>query len=185
MSDDESSVERTDRYNRVKLPDAISTMDDAATCGLALTEYFDSESGYQDDTLANLANVIQSVCRARWQTRGPNLDEQTRYGSRVTFIDGDGEAHTALVMEPEVASMNADEAYDPYQDKMVDPKSEYPLGTVQLIYTPDYNLSEGFNFDRKSDIEVATSVAPASGPDAKYAYYAGWDYALENGETST
>lgn len=173
MSDDKPD---RDEYDRIVLPDTISQHRDAAHAAQALFEHFEDD----DRTLAMLANAIQSVCRARWESRGHKLNDQTRYGSRVTFVDGDGEAHTALVMEPEVASMNVDEAWDPYHEEYVNPQEAYPLGTVQLIYTTDYNLSEGFNFDRKSDLEVATSVTPAKGPDQTYCYYAGWDYALED-----
>lgn len=180
MADNEP-VER-DEYGRIELPDAISTHKDAADAAKALTEFFASDHGQTDDTLASLANAIQSVCRARWQNRGPNLNDASRYGSRVTFIDRDGEAHTAIVMEPEVASMQSDEAWDPYREEYVDPQEAYPLGTVQLVYTPEYNLSDGFNFDRISDLEVATSVTPARKPDTSYCYYAGWDYALEQDE---
>ena len=169
-----------DNYGRIELPDTISQHRDAADVALALVEYFNSDSGYQDDTLAALANSIQSVCRARWQSRSPQFSEESRYGSRVSFVDREGEAHTALVMEPEVAAMNADEAWDPYRAEYVDPQEAYPLGTVQLIYTPEYDLSDGFNFDRVEDLEVATSVTPAKEPDQTYCYFAGWEYALES-----
>lgn len=175
------SVER-DEYGRIILPDTISQSRDAADAALALAEHFDGDEYSNDQTLAQLANAIQSVCRARWNTRSPNFEDASRYGSRVTFIDSDGEAHTAIVMEPEVASMSTDEAWDPYKEKMVNPQEEYPLGTVQLVYTPEYNLSDGFNFDRISDLEVATSVTPATKPDTTYCYYAGWDYALNEDE---
>lgn len=168
--------ERDDR-GRVELPEKIHTSGHAADAALALTEFFEDD----DRTLARLANAIQSVCRARDEARGHELGDATRYGARVTFVDGEGEAHTALVLEPEVTSMTADEAWDPYRGEYVNPAEAYPLGTVQLVYTPEFDLSDGFNFDRIGDLEVATSVTPAKEPDQTYCYYAGWDYAL--GET--
>lgn len=172
MSDDKPD---RDEYDRIVLPDTISQHGDAAHAALALFEFFEDD----DRTLAMLANAIQSVSRARYDSRGHKLNDQTRYGSRVTYIDPDGEAHTALVMEPEVAAMHTDEAWDPYHEEYVDPREAYPLGTVQLVYTPDYNLSDGVNFDRKGDLEVATSVPPAKEPGQTWCYYAGWDYALQ------
>jgi hypothetical protein len=166
-----------DDYDRIILPDSISQHRDAADLAQALFEFFEGD----DRTLGMLANTIQSVCRARWDKRGHGTVDRTRYGSRVTFIDADGEAHTALVMEPDVASMSADEAWDPYHEEYVNPQTAYPLGTVQLVYTPDYNLSDGFNFDRLSGLEAATSVTPATNPDQTYCYYSGWSYALEGG----
>lgn len=173
----EEELERDD-YGRIELPDSIGSHKDAADTALALVEYFNKDTGYEDHTLAQLSNSIQSVCRARWQNRGSKFSGRSRYGSRVTFVDGDGDAHTALVMEPEVSSMQSDEAWDPNKGEYVNPQEEYPLGTVQLIYTPDYNLSDGFNFDRLSDVEVATSVTPAKSPDGTYCYYPGWEYVL-------
>lgn len=169
-----------DEYDRIELPDTISSHEQAADTALALVEYFDGDSGYQDDTLALLANSIQAVCRARAQHRGHQLTDTTRYGARVTYVDDDGEAHTAIVMEPEVAAMTSNEAWDPYQEEYVNPQEEYPLGTVQLVYTPNYDLSDGFNFDRIDHLEVATSVMPAQEPDSTRCYYAGWEYALNN-----
>lgn len=167
---------KRDDYDRVVLDfDTISHHGDAAVAALALTEFFEDDNR----TLAFLSNAVQSASQARWQNRVSDFNDTARYGSRVTFVDSDGEAHTALVMEPEVASMSADEAWDPYQEKYVDPKTAYPLGTVQLVYTPEFDLSDGFNFDRISDLEVATSVAPAKEPEQTYCYYAGWEYALE------
>jgi len=158
------------------LPDRIHTTKDAADVALALVEYFDSDHGYQDDTLAHLANCIQSTCRAR----SDSFDHTSRYGSRVTFIDSDGEAHTAIVLEPEVASLHVEEAYDPYLDEYVNPQEAYPLGTVQLIYPSDGKQWTGdFFFDRKSNLDVATSVQPATKPGQTHVYYAGWDYALD------
>jgi len=176
MSANDTTCSR-DEYDRIRLPEVISGYQDAADVALALTEYFDSDAGFQDDALANLSDTIQTVCRVR---ANEDIDDSTRYGSRVTYVDGNGDSHTGLVMEPEVGSMRADEAWDPYYEEYVNPDEAYPLGTVQLIYTPEFNLSEGFNFDRIDDIEVATSVAPAKGPDMTHCYYAGWHYAINN-----
>lgn len=160
----------------IRLPDRIHSMKHAADAALALTEFFERESGGEDTTLAHLANSIQSVCRQR----ATSLEDASRYGARVTYVDADGVPHTALVLEPEVASMHADEAWDPYHEEYVNPQEAYPMGTVQLVYTPEFDLSDGFNFDRLSDLEVATSVQPATAPDQTYCYYAGWEYALEH-----
>lgn len=171
-------VER-DEYDRVELPDHIYTTEDAADAALALVEHFDSDSGYQNDHLAHLANVIQSVCRARAQ----EVDDTSRYGARVTFIDREGDPHTGIVLEPEVASLGIEEAWDPYREEMVTPQEAYPLGTVQLIYpSGGAQWGEGFFFDRKSNLEVATSVVPARDPEDTYCYYAGWEYALESAD---
>jgi hypothetical protein len=164
-----------DEDGRIEMPDRIYTSAHAADAALALTEFFEED----DQTLARLANAIQSVCRAQ----ASDLDDRSRYGARVTFVDEDGEAHTAIVLEPEVASMQTDRAWDPYHGEYVNPAEAYPLGTVQLIYTPEFALSDGFHFDRASDLAVATSVQPATSPDQTYCYYSGWSYALE-GEQS-
>lgn len=165
--------------DRTPLPDKdrIFTADQAAQTARSLADYF-SGTGYQDDTLARMAGSMAAVLEAR-----NNYETDTsRYGARVTFVDDDGERHTALVMEPAVTQHAGDEAWDPHQEKMVDPREEYPLGTVQLVYTPEFNLSseDGF-FDRISNLEVATSVTPASGPDDTYCYYSGWSLALSEG----
>lgn len=163
-----------DAYDRIVLPDTISTYRDAAVASLALSERFQDMG---DESLARLANAIQSVAQAR----DGDLGDTSRYGARVTYVDGDGEAHTALVMEPEVAQMNATQAWDPHREEYVNPQEAYPYGTVQLVYTPGFGLSDGFNFDRKDDLEVATSVSPATEPGQTLCYYSGWDYALSDG----
>jgi len=134
----------------------------------AVIESFDS-SGYSD--LCDVLRVVNRVYRIKTTdlVGGDNM-----IGARVTFADSDGDAHRAIVLEPHVAEMGASKAYDPNRGEMVDP-STYPLGTVQLIYAPFGE--DGFFFDRPSDLEVATSVAPATSPDATYAYFAGWEYA--------
>lgn len=161
---------------RTPLPDKdhVYTYDQAAQTARALADYF-ARSGHQDETLERMANSMAAVLEAR-----NNYETDTsRYGARVTFVDEDGEPHTALVMEPAVTMDGGSEAWDPHQEKMVDPREEYPLGTVQLIYTPEFDLSseEGF-FDRISNLEVATSVTPARGPDDTYCYYSDWEHAL-------
>lgn len=156
--DDVKSFDRVD--------DSKVLVDDAVMLE-AVIESFD---GRYDD-LADVLRVVNRVFRIKTTdlVGGDNM-----IGARVTFVDDDGDAHRAIVLEPHVADMPADEAYDPHRDEMVDP-SNYPLGTVQLIYAPFGD--DDFFFDRPSDLEVATSVAPAKSPDATYAYFAGWDYA--------
>lgn len=128
--------------------------------------------------------ILQAVRRAHRVKTTDLVDNKEMMGARVTFIDGDGEPHKALVMEPHISESlsGMDEAYDPRKGEMVDP-SEYPLGTVQLVYGSGGEFGEdGYFFDRLvSDspgrgLEVATSVTPATHPRQQYAYYAGWDY---------
>lgn len=148
------------------------TKDDARYAANTLVEYLRMK---EEDSLKKTAERLRSGIEAMYA----DIDTgDSMYGARVSFVDTDGDAYTALVMEPSVSEIPLDEAYDPHKDKMVDP-SEYPLGTVQLVYTPDYNLSDGFNFDRLSHLEVRTSVQPGTHPDDTYCYFAGWDYALK------
>jgi hypothetical protein len=98
----------------------------------------------------------------------------------VTFLDKDGDPHTAIVLEPEVASLGVEEAWDPYREEYVNPQEAYPLGTVQLIYPEEGQFTQDYFFDRLSGLECATSVTPARKPDQSYCYYAGWDYALDH-----
>lgn len=165
--------DETNEYGNRLLPDTISRYKDAALAARALGDFFDRRD---DSTFEQMANAMASVLEARRRYE----NDSTRYGSRVTFVDDDGEAHTAIVLEPEVASMPAGEAYDPYRDEMVDPRESYPLGTVQLIYpSGDEIWPDDFVFSRTDDIEPATSVEPASGPDGTHVYYPGWEYAHE------
>lgn len=162
--------ETNDYGNRV-LPDNLYTYGKAATACRALGDFFEQNG---DSMLAQMADSMASVTEARHQYES----DTSRYGARVTFVDDDGDAHTAIVLEPEVATMAADEAYDPYRDEMVDPREEYPLGTVQLVYpTGDQTWPEDFVFSRTKDLEVATSVTPAKEPGQTYCYFSGWDYA--------
>lgn len=167
--------DKTDDYGRIELPDHISSFGDAAQSARALSQFFsDERGGSTDQSLERMAGVLASVCEAR----NEDIDDSSRYGARVTYVDGDGEAHTAIVLEPEVSAMRTSEAWDPHREEMVDPQEAYPLGTVQLVYPSDGNFSDGYFFDRLSTLEDATSVTPANGPDDRYCYYAGWDYAL-------
>jgi len=168
MAEKDIGQEQTIEYN----PDAYVDHDDALAAARMLYEFLD---GNNFKRMAPVVHSISTILQARygdWDA-GDNM-----YGSRVTFVDGDGEAHTAVVMEPQVSEMTYDEAWDPNREEYVSPE-EYPWGTVQLVYTPDYDLSDGFNFDRKADLEVATSVTPATHPDATYAYFPGWSYVLD------
>lgn len=140
---------------------------------------------FEDSSYDDLADVLRVVNRAFRIKTTDLVGNDNMIGARVTFVDTDGDAHRAIVIEPEVASMGANEAYDPNRDEMVDP-SNYPLGTVQLIYGHggDFGTDDYF-FDRLTSdtdgrgLEVATSVTPARSPDDTYAYFAGWDYADE------
>lgn len=142
----------------------------------ALIEAF-SKTGQED-----FAEVLQVVRRAHRLKTEEFIGKEGAIGAQVTYIDGNGEPHRGIILEPEVSSMSANEAYDPNKDEMVDP-SQYPAGTCQLIYGDgwDFGVGDGF-FDRlKSDhkgrgLEVATSVTPGTVKGQEYAYYAGWDY---------
>lgn len=122
------------------------------------------------------ADVLRHVKRA-YRIRTTDLVGNDRMvGARVTFVDDDADPHRGIVIEPEVGSMSSNEAYDPRKDEMVDP-SDYPLGTVQLIYGAGGEFGcDGYFFDRTAKLNVATSVQPATSPDDTYCYFAGWDY---------
>lgn len=167
MGEKDHTQEQTIEYN----PEAYVRHGDAVTAAKMLYQYLDGNS---HDRMAPVVHSISTILQAR---HGDWDAGDSMYGSRVSFIDSDGEVHTAVVMEPQVSEMVHEEAWDPNRGEYVDPE-EYPWGTVQLVYTPGYDLSDGFNFDRKSDLEVATSVTPATHPDDTYAYMPGWDYAL-------
>jgi len=131
---------------------------------------------------SNFADVLRVVKRAHRISTSDLVGSDNMVGARVTYVDGDGEPHRAIVLEPEVSGMNADEAYDPNRDEFVDP-SDYPMGTCQLVHGDgwEFGTDDGF-FDRlESDrdgrgLSIATSVTPARKPDTTYCYYAGWDY---------
>lgn len=129
-----------------------------------------------------LAQTIRAVGRV-WSIRTTDIvDGSNMVGAKVTYVDGDGELHRGVVIEPEVAGMSANEAYDPNRDEMVDP-SEYPMGTVNLVYGKEDEIGEDeFYFSRFDDLEVATSITPARKPDTTYCYYAGWDYYNDQAE---
>lgn len=159
--------------DEVLLDEYTHRVDDADLLEAVVGSFEDS--GYTD--LADVLRVVNRVYRIKTTdlVGGDNM-----VGARVTFVDDDGDAHRAIVIEPHVADMPADEAYDPHKGEMVDP-SNYPLGTVQLIYGEggDFGTDDYFFSSASRDLEVATSVTPARSPDATYAYFAGWDYADE------
>jgi len=104
------------------------------------------------------------------------VDDNNMVGAKVTYVDDDGELHRGIVIEPHVSEMGADEAYDPHKDEMVDP-SEYPMGTVNIIYGKDEEIGDDDSYFYKfDDMELVTSVYPARKPDVNFCYYAGWDY---------
>jgi hypothetical protein len=169
MVEKDHTQEQTIEYN----PEAYVRGEDAVVAAKMLYEYLD---GNNYDRMAPIVHSISNILQSRY---GDWDADEGMYGSRVTFVDTDGESHTAIVMEPNVSEMTHDRAWDPNREEYVDPE-EYPWGTVQLVYTPYYDLSDGFNFDRKDDLKVATSVTPATEPEQCYAYYPGWDYALSD-----
>lgn len=137
-----------------------------------INELIESFEGRYDD----LANVLRAVNRVFRIKTTDLVDNGNMIGARVTFVDRDGDPHRAVVLEPEVSDIPANEAFDPRKDEMVDP-SEYPTGTVQLIYGDGGEFGgDDYFFDRASSLQVATSVMPAKSPDSTYCYFAGWDY---------
>lgn len=131
--------------------------------------------GFEDKNYDDFAETLRAVNRAYLIKTTDLVDNNNMVGARVTFVDKDGDAHRAIVIEPSVADMSVDEAWDPHRQEMVDP-STYPLGTVQLIYGSDGELgTDDYFFSRTDDLEVATSVIPAREPDSTYCYYVGWD----------
>lgn len=147
-----------------------------------------------DETLAALINRFEEIdmkpfadairhVRGAYRIKTSDLvGADNMIGARVSFVDGDGVPHRAIVIEPEVSGTTGP-CYDPYRDAMVDP-SDYPLGTVQLIRGDgwEFGTDEGF-FDRlQSDSDgrglvAETSVVPAKSPESTYCYFAGWEYA--------
>lgn len=131
---------------------------------------------FRDHHNEEMFMTMQALNRA-YQVRTSDLvGDGNMVGAKVTFVDGDGDLHRAIVVEPEVSGMSAGKAYDPYRDEMVDP-SNYPLGTVNLVYAKEGMLGgEDSYFSSLDDLEMSTSVTPARKPDTTYCYYAGWDY---------
>lgn len=130
-----------------------------------------------------VTDVLRGIRRANSIRTTDLVGSDNMIGARVSYVDSDGDAHRAIVLEPEVAGFGQ-ECYDPQRDEMVDP-STYPIGTCQLIYADSENGDFGvgdYLFDRlESDhpnrgLKVATSVTPAAKPNSTYCYYAGWDY---------
>lgn len=142
----------------------------------ALIDRFDATG---DD---NFADALRHVRAARRIKTSELVGNDNMIGARVTFVDGDGDPHRAIVLEPEVSGIGT-EAYDPHRDEMVDP-SEYPLGTVQLIRGDGWEFGDDYDgfFDRVQSehsgrgLKAETSVTPATSPDSTYCYFAGWEY---------
>ena len=165
FEDDEVMTEaRLDEYE-FSIPDGVLLE--------RLIHSFD-DKGYDE-----MRRTIQAVNRAYRVQSTDIVGDDRMLGARVSFVDMDGDAHRAIVMEPHVEELGTTEAYDPRRDEMVDP-STYPMGTVQLIHAEDGEFGDDdFFFDRPDDLAIKTSVTPAKGPDARYAYFAGWDLADE------
>lgn len=171
MVEKDHTQEQTIEYNE----EAYVRQDDAQTAARMLAEYLE---GNNMEAEARIVNSIRQVLAARGHT--PETGDEM-YGARVTYVDADGEAYAGVVMEPNVTEMTYDEVYDPNKDEFVDP-ADYPMGTVQLLYYPDGIPGEDVFFDRLSDLEVATSVTPATHPGDEFAYFPGWEYARESRE---
>lgn len=161
-----------DELNEAKMVESIDGdyYIDKSVALTGLAEAFSREGHPQ------LAQTIRAVNRV-WNIRTTDIvGGNNMVGAKVTYVDGEGELHRGVVIEPEVSGMSANEAYDPNKGEMVDP-SEYPMGTVNLVYGKEDEIGEDeFYFSRFDDLEVATSITPARKPDTTYCYYAGWDY---------
>jgi len=168
MVEKDHTREQTIEYD----PAAYVRKEDAQIAAKMLAEYL---NGNSMEAAGRLVENIQQVVAARgWS---PDTDD-AMYGTQITFVDSDGEAYAGYVMEPHVTEMPVDEAWDPNKREYVDP-ADYPMGTVQLIYFPDGVPGDNMFFDRISDLEVKTSVSPATHPNDTFAYFPGWDYARE------
>lgn len=127
--------------------------------------------GYDD-----IVEALQAAKRTYTiKNNPPNVDGMV--GAKVTYVDGEGQAYRALVIEPDVGNdlSYLDEVYDSNKDEYVDPTS-YPFGTAQLIRQKDGEFGEDAFFSRPSDLVSETSVPPATHPQDKHCYFAGWDY---------
>jgi len=153
-------------------PDSYVTADTAREAAKLLADYCTAADMEQS---GRIVQKIQQVIAARGYD--PSGDEM--YGARVTYVDGEGDAYAGMVMEPHVTEMAAEQAYDPHKEEYVDP-GDYPMGTVQLVYFPTGVPGDDMFFDRPDDLEVATSIPPATHPDDSHCYYPGWDHAREN-----
>lgn len=142
----------------------------------ALIERFDQME------MGRMADALRHVRRAYRIRTSDLVGNENMIGARVTYVDGEGEPHRGIVLEPEVSDIGG-ECWDPNKGETVD-ASEYPMGTVQLIRGDgwEFGSEDGF-FDRlESDhpgrgIRAETSVTPATSPDDTYCYFAGWEYA--------
>lgn len=168
MAEKDHTQEQTIEYNE----EAYVQRGDAQTAAKMLADYCD---GNGMDVEARIVRSIQQVLAARGHT--PDAGDEM-YGARVTFVDDDGDAFAGFVMEPHVTELPAERAYDPNKDEYVDP-GDYPMGTVQLVYFPGGVPGDDVFFDRPDDLEVATSVTPATHPEDTYCYFPGWDHARE------
>lgn len=168
MVEKDHEQEQTIEYNE----EAYVRREDAQVAAKMLAEHCD---GNGMEVEARIVKGIQQVLAARGHTPDDGFE---MYGARVTFVDGDGDAYAALVMEPHVTEMTADKAYDPRKGEYVDP-ADYPLGTVQLVYYPGGIPGDDVFFDRLSDLEVETSITPATHPDDTWCYFPGWGHARE------
>lgn len=150
-------------------PEAYVRRDDAQQAAKMLAEYC---NGNGMEPAGRIVQNIQQVIAAR----GYSPDGDEMYGARVTYVDDDGEAYAAIVMDPHVTELPYEKCWDPHEEKYVDP-ADYPMGTVQLVYFKDGVPGDHVFFDRLSDLEVATSLPPATHPDDTWCYFPGWDYA--------
>jgi hypothetical protein len=166
MAEKDHTQEQTIEYN----PESYVRRDDAQTAAKMLAEYL---NGNGMETEGRIVENIQQVLAARGHEPDDGFD---MYGERVTYVDADGAAFAGVVMEPNVTTIPADECWDPHKEAYVDP-ADYPLGTIQLIYFPGGLPGEDMFFDRIGDIEVETSVPPATHPDDTWCYFPGWEYA--------
>lgn len=102
-------------------------------------------------------------------------DEDLRYWFREK-TDPDAPdllTHRAIVYEPFVAEAPEGEYWDPERGEYRTP-DDYPMGTVNLIYSADDDRDLGSE-DYVVDTEEATSVTPAKSDPGPTQYTPGWD----------
>ncbi len=168
MVDKDHTQSQTIEYN----PEAFVRQDDAQTAAKMLAEYL---IGNGMEPAGRIVQNIQQVLSARGFKPG---DGDEMYGARVTYVDDDGNAYAGIVMEPHVTEMPHEQAWDPHEEEYVDP-ADYPMGTVQIVYYPGGIPGDDVFFDRLDNLEVKTSLPPATHPDDTWCYFPGWDYARE------
>lgn len=114
------------------------------------------------------------------------VDRTEMYGAHVTIFLPDDEHPpgerddpdpdlvpvTGIVFDPAVTDLDADVAWDPNVNEVVDP-DDYPSATINAVIPDD---STDFRENYYSDVDVRTSIVPAGDPKhpGSYEYVPGW-----------